>query len=132
MAGFFDTLFSGGAEKEAAQKDILAAQGYQGQALPALQAGYQTGTGALNQAIGAYNPLVNLGAQYSSVAPTLTGALGVGTPDQVAAAQKAFTADPGYKFALDQALQAAQRGFAGGGMTASGNLLDALQKNAVG
>jgi hypothetical protein len=76
--------------------------------------------------------LANLGAQYSSVAPTLTGALGVGTPDQVAAAQKAFTADPGYQFALNQALQAAQRGFAGGGMTASGNLLDALQKNAVG
>jgi hypothetical protein len=132
MAGFFDTLFSGGAEKEAAQKDIAAAQGYQGQALPALQQGYQTGTTALNQGIGAYNPLVQLGAQYSSVAPTLTGALGVGTPDQVAAAQSAFKADPGYQFALDQQLQAVQRGMAGGGMNASGNLLDALQKNAAG
>jgi hypothetical protein len=132
MAGFFDTLFGGGAEKEAAQKDIAAAQGYQGQALPALQQGYQTGTTALNQGIGAYNPLVQLGAQYSSVAPTLTGALGVGTPDQVAAAQKAFTADPGYKFALDQALQAVQRNASTGGMTTSGNLLDALQRNAAG
>ena len=132
MASFLDLAFGGGAEKEAAQRDIMAAQGYQGQALPALQQGYQTGTGAINQAIGAYNPLVSLGAQYSSVAPTLTGALGVGTPDQVAAAQKAFTADPGYKFALDQALQAVQRNASTGGMTTSGNLLDALQKNAVG
>src|SRR6516164_11528145 len=120
MAGFFDTLFSGGAEKEAAQKDIAAEQGY------------QTGTGALNQAIGAYNPLVNLGAQYSSVAPTLTGALGVGTPAQVAAAQSAFQADPGYQFALNQAQQGAMRGAGAGGTTASGNLVDALQKSAVG
>src|SRR6516164_5405508 len=119
MAGFFDTLFSGGAEKEAAQKDIAAEQGY------------QTGTGAINQAIGAYNPLVSLGAQYSSVAPTLTGALGVGTPDQVAAAQKAFTADPGYQFALNQQLQAVQRAMAGSGMNASAYPLDALQKNTA-
>src|SRR6516164_7835692 len=132
MASFLSDLFSGGAEKEAAQKDIAAAQGYQSQALPALQTGYQTGTTALNQAIGAYNPLAQLGAQYSSVAPTLTGALGVGTPDQIAAAKSAFTADPGYQFALNQAQQAATRGAAAGGMTASGNLLDALQKNAVG
>jgi len=131
MADFFSTLFGGGAEKEAAQKDIAAAQMYQAQALPALQQGYQTGTGALNQAIGAYQPLVGLGAQYSQAAPTYLGAMGVGTPQQVAAAQSAFTNQPGYQFALNQAQQAAERAAAAGGMTASGNLIDAEQRNAI-
>src|SRR5215831_18097458 len=132
MAGFFSTLFGGGAEKEAADRDRAIAAQYQAQALPALQQGYDVGKGDITQAIGAYQPLAQLGQTYSSGAPTLMGALGVGTPDQVAAAQSAFKADPGYQFALDQAQQAAMRGAAAGGMTASGNLLDALQKNAVG
>jgi hypothetical protein len=131
MVGFLSGLFGGGYEQDAAQKDLAAAQAYQGQALPALQQGYQTGTTALNQAIGAYSPLVGLGAQYSQAAPTYLGAMGVGTPDQVAAAKSAFTAAPGYQFQLDQAQQAAERAAAAGGMTASGNLIDTEQRNAT-
>jgi hypothetical protein len=100
--------------------------------MPALQQAYQTGQTNLGQAVGAYNPLVNLGAQYSQAAPTYLGAMGVGTPQQVQAAQSAFTNQPGYQFALNQAQQASERAAAAGGMTASGNLIDAEQRNAIG
>jgi hypothetical protein len=132
MASFLSDLFSGGAEKEAAQKDIAAAQGYQGQALPALQQGYQTGTTALNQGIGAFTPLANLGAQYSSVSPLLTNALGAGGAAGQQSALNAFqNYNPGYQFALNQAQQAAERAAGAGGMTASGNLIQAEQQNAT-
>ena len=39
MAGFFDTLFGGGAEKEAADANRALIAGYQPQALGALQHG---------------------------------------------------------------------------------------------
>ena len=132
MVDFLSGLFGGGYEKEAANKDILAANQYSNVALPALASAYQTGQTNLGQAVGAYNPLVNLGAQYSQVAPTLTGALGIGTPQQVSAAGSAFSNDPGYQFALQQAQQAAERAAGAGGMTASGNLIDAEQRNAIG
>jgi hypothetical protein len=131
MVGFLSGLFGGGYEQDAAQKDLAAAQAYQGQALPALQQGYQTGVGALNQGIGAFSPLVGLGAQYSQAAPTYLGAMGVGSPEQVAAAQSAFTSSPGYTYQLGQAQQAAERAAAAGGMTNSGNLINAEQQNAV-
>jgi hypothetical protein len=131
MASFLSDLFSGGAEKEAAQKDIAAAQGYQGQALPALQQGYQTGQTALNQGIGAFTPLANLGTQYSSVSPLLTNALGAGGAAGQQSALNAFqNYNPGYQFALNQAQQAAERAAGAGGMTASGNLIQAEQQNA--
>jgi hypothetical protein len=119
MASFLSDLFGGGAEKEAAAKDTAALQAYQGQALPALQTGYGTGTTAVNTAIGGYQPLTQLGATYSSAAPTMMAALGIGSPQDVANARNAFTASPGYQYTLDQALQSLQR--ARGGM-ASGNL----------
>jgi hypothetical protein len=59
------------------------------------------------------------------------GALGIGTPQQVSAAGSAFSNDPGYQFALQQAQQGAERAAAAGGMTASGNLIDAEQRNAI-
>src|SRR6516164_8581524 len=131
MVDFLSGLFGGGYEKEAANKDILAANQYSNVALPALASAYQTGQTNLGQAVGAYNPLVNLGAQYSQAAPTLMGALGIGTPQQVSAAGSAFSNDPGYEFALQQAQQGAERAAAAGGMTASGNLIDAEQRNAI-
>jgi len=132
MAGWWDTMFGGGSEKEAAQKDVAAANQYSTQAFPVLKTGYDTGTAAINQAIGGYAPLTEMGKTYGAVAPTIAGALGVGSPDQVAAARSAYTASPEYQFSLDQAQQAAERAAAAGGMTRSGNLVDAEQKNAVG
>src|SRR6516162_11767450 len=132
MVDFLSGLFGGGYEKQAAQKDIAAAQAYQGQAMPAIQQAYQTGQTNLGQAVSGYDPLKQLGAQYSQAAPTYLGALGIGTPQQVSAAGSAFHNDPGYQFALQQAQQAAERAAAAGGMTASGNLVDAEQRNAIG
>jgi hypothetical protein len=131
MVDFLSGLFSGGYEQQAANQDKAAAQTYQGQAIPLLQQGYGTGVTNLNQGIGAYQPLVSLGAQYSQAAPTYLGAIGVGTPDQIAAAKSAFTEAPGYQYQLGQAQQGAERAAAAGGMTASGNLIDTEQKNAA-
>jgi hypothetical protein len=121
MASFLDTLFGGGAEAEAADKDRAAAQLYQQQGINALQQGYQTGTGAIQSGIGAYTPLANLGATYSSGAPTYMGAIGAGTPDQGAAARAAFQSSPGNQAVLDQAAQALARTRATSGMGATGN-----------
>lgn len=59
-------------------------------------------------------------------------ALGINGPEGNTRAVGAFQAGPGYQFALDQQQQATERGAAAGGMLASGNLLDQLQRNAVG
>lgn len=133
MAGFFDTLFSGGAQKDAAASDMAALQTYQNTALPALQQTYNTGSQAINSGVGAYTPLANLGATYSGVAPTLMGALGTGTPQQNAAALASFQqANPGYGFQVQQASDAAARAAAAGGMSNSGNALIAADKYAQG
>jgi hypothetical protein len=131
MASFLSTLFGGGAETDAANADKAALAQYQGQANTALQTGYNTGSTALNSAIGAYTPLANLGATYSSGAPMLMGALGVGTPDQTAAAQSAFQNSPGFQAMQDNASQAVARQRAIGGMGASGNAdIDAMMASA--
>jgi hypothetical protein len=75
MADFLSTLFSGGAQEDAAAKNAQALQQYQGTALPALQTGYNTGTTALNSAIGAYTPLANLGQQYTGAGGMLMNSL---------------------------------------------------------
>lgn len=121
MADFLSTLFGGGAEQEAAQKDIAAANQYGTTANTALQQGYTTGTGAINQAIGAYQPLANLGQTYSAAAPNYMAAIGVGTPQQIQQAQTTFQNTPGYQAMLDAANQASTRASAAGGMGNSGN-----------
>jgi hypothetical protein len=123
MASFLDTLFGGGAEQEAAQKDIAAANQYQTQAQGALQQGYTTGSQALNSAVGAYTPLANLGTTYSAAAPAYMAAIGAGTPQQQAAAQQSFQSSPGYQAMLDQAAQSAARTSATSGMGSSGNAI---------
>jgi hypothetical protein len=127
MASFWDTLFGGGAETDAANKNKALAAQYGTDANSYLKTGYDTGVGATNQAIGAYAPLADLGKTYSSVAPTLTGALGIGTPEEVAAARAQYQTSPGYGFQQDQMAQALARQRASGGMGASGNAdIDAM------
>jgi hypothetical protein len=132
MASFLSTLFSGGAEKEAADRDRAAAQLYQGQANQALTSAYGTGTTAINQGVQAFAPLAQLGQTYSSGAQNLMGALGVGTPAQTAQAQQQFQQSPGYQAQLNSALQAVQRQEAAGGMGASGNADIAALLGATG
>lgn len=70
---------------------------------------YANQIGALRGAGAAYDPLAALASKYGGATTTALGALGVGTPEQQAAARGAFTAGPGYSFNLDQGLQSIAR-----------------------
>lgn len=88
-----------------------------------INTGEQKSEGALNSAIGAYQPWVTSG----TAANTMYGnALGLNGADGTAAATGAFQAGPGYQFAMDQGTQAALRGASAAGMLNSGNTLTAL------
>ena len=121
MADFLSTLFGGGAQEDAAAKNAQALQTYQGTALPALQTGYNTGVTNLNNAVGAYQPLANLGSQYSQAGTMLGNALGTNGAAGSQAAQAAFTNAPGYSGAIDAGLSAIDRQRASMGMANSGN-----------
>ena len=126
--GFFDTLFGGGAEKQASAQDLAAIGQYGQQAQNVLAGTYGLGQSQLNQGIGAWTPLAALAASYQGATPTYLGALGVGSPDQIAAAQKAFTSSPAYNYQLQQGLEALQRTQWGAGMGPTGNTnMDTIQ-----
>lgn len=71
-------------------------------------------------------------ARATAGAELYADALGLSGPEGRARANSAFTAGPGYDFALGEAERAILRGAAAAGMTASGNTMDALQRNAIG
>lgn len=119
MAGFLDTLFGGGAEREAAEKNRQLASQYQTSALDYLKTGYGSGTEALNKGISAYDPLAALGAKYNAAGDTWLNALGVNGAD--AQKQASFQTTPGYDITQKAALDAIDRRRAIGGMYASGN-----------
>ncbi|QOG23159.1 hypothetical protein [Bradyrhizobium sp. SEMIA] len=121
MAGFFDTLFGGGAEKEAAEKNRALAAQYQTSALDYLKTGYGTGTDALNKGIAAYDPLAALSVKYSAAGDTWLNALGVNGTDAQKQVRSQFTTIPGYELTQQAALDAIDRRRAIGGMYASGN-----------
>lgn len=117
MAGFFDTLFSGGAEKDAAQKIQQQALQTQTQSLGALKDAYAQETGYGTQAVSAYAPLTALGNQYAPATQMQLDALGLGGPEGTQRAQTAMMATPGVQTALD----IVNRRRAGAGMGNSGN-----------
>jgi hypothetical protein len=121
MASWWDTVFGGGAQEDAAAKNAQALSSYGGTATGALATGYGTGTTNLNKAVGAYTPLANLGAQYSQAGGLLTGALGAGGPAGTAAAQAAFTNAPGYTAATKAGTDAILRQMGTANMSNSGN-----------
>ena len=119
--GLFDTLFSGGAQQTAATANAGALGGYQNTANTALAGGYNTGSSALNSAVGAYTPLASLGTQYNQAGNLLLGAEGAGGAAGTKAAQNAFTNAPGYTGAIDAGTQAILRQMGTSGMGNSGN-----------
>lgn len=121
MAGFFDTLFGGGAEREAAEKNRALAAQYQGSSLDALKSTYGEGTSAINKGISAYDPLAALGTKYNAAGDVWMNALGVNGPEGNAKATAAFQTTPGYDLTQSAALDAIDRRRAIGGMYASGN-----------
>lgn len=94
-----------------------------------INTGEQKSEGALNSAIGAYQPWVDSGVAANKM---YDNALGLNGSDGNAAATGAFQAGPGYQFAMDQGTQAALRGASAGGMLNSGNTLAALTQFGQG
>ncbi|MBS0529758.1 MAG: hypothetical protein JSS22_10260 [Proteobacteria bacterium] len=121
MAGFFDTLFGGGAEKEAANANRALYNTYQQQGTGYLDNALGQSSGVLNSALGAYAPVSNLASMYGGGSKLYLDALGVNGGDAQKAAQSSYTSSPGYQFSLDQGLQALQRTHAAAGNLNSGN-----------
>jgi hypothetical protein len=127
MAGFFDTLFGGGAEREAADKNRALYNQYQGQGSGFLQTGYDTGTANLDKAVGAFQPLSNLATKYGGGTDMYLNALGLNGPQGNATASAAFQNNPGYTGAVTAGLDAINRRRGIGSMSNSGNAdIDAL------
>lgn len=127
MAGFFDTLFGGGAEREAADKNRALTNQYGVDAQGYLKTGYDTGVTNLNKAVGAYDPLSSLATKYNAGGDLYLDALGVNGSAGNARATGAFQNAPGYTGAVDAGLDILNRRRAGQGMGASGNAdIDAL------
>src|SRR6516162_266573 len=132
MASFFSDLMGGPAKEAAFQNTGLLANQYMPAATGALSSAYGTGTNALNQATGYYQPLANLAQNYYGAAPMLANALGLNGPQGGQTALQAFQgANPQFGYGLKLAQQAAERAAAAGGMTASGNLINTEQQNAT-
>lgn len=127
MAGFFDTLFGGGAEREAADKNRAQIAQYGTQAQDYLKSSYDTGRGDIGSAIGAYTPLTDLAAKYNQGGDLYRDALGINGPQGNARATGAFQNNPGYTGAVTAGLDAINRRRGVGGMSDSGNAdIDAL------
>lgn len=149
MADFLSTLFGGGAEKEAADKNraLYNQYGVQGagyldkgltSATGAINTGYSTGQDYLTAGQGylgagqgyldqAASPLSALASKYGGATSLYTDALGVNGAAGNARAQGAFTTAPGYEQGINAGIDVLNRRRAAGGMLDSGNAdLDAL------
>lgn len=121
MASFLSTLFGGGAEQEAADKNRALYNTYDSQGTANINAGYNTARGDLTNALGAYQPLASLAQKYTGGTDMLLNALGINGASGNAAASAAFQNNPGYQSGLTAGLDAINRRRAAGGMLDSGN-----------
>lgn len=126
-----------------AQQNLLSGQA---DSLKSLNSGYETGradaiTGFnnagntldtyYNEATKQYEPMAQQGAGASQMQAALSGALG---PEAEAQAIANFTESPGQKYLRDQQEQSILRNESalGGGVSANGRVLTALQEQAMG
>ncbi len=124
MADFLSTMFGGGAEREAANKNRGVLANYQTQGLGALDSGLTNSKAALDRAGGIYTGLQN---KYGKGSDLYLDALGVNGGDAARTAQQSYTTGPGYQAGIDAGIDVLNRRRASGGMLDSGNAdLDAL------
>lgn len=122
--GLFDTLFGGGSEKAAADKNRALLSDYLNKGTSALDSGLTSSTGYLNSA---GTTLSDLQKKYGAGTDLYLNALGVNGADAAKTAQQSFTNNPGNEAAINAGLDAINRRRAAGGMLDSGNAdLDAL------
>ena len=107
--GLLDTLFGGGAETEAADKNRALYNQYGTTGQGYLDTGLTQSTGALNSALGAYAPLSALASKYGQGTDMYMNSLGLNGAAGNTAATNAFQAGPGYQFQMDQGLDAINR-----------------------
>ena len=125
--GIFDTLFGGGAEAEAADKNRALYNQYGTTGQGYLDTGMTGSKDALNSALGAYAPLSALATKYGQGTDMYLNSLGLNGAAGNTAATNAFQAGPGYQFQMDQGLDAINRQRAAAGMLGSGNAgIDAM------
>ena len=128
MASFLSTLFGGGAEKEAANKNNIIGQVAHDRNMGFLDTGLGKSSGYLNSALDAYSPLASLAGDYRNASTLYQNVLGVNGADAAKQGWQSFTNNPGTEAAIDAGLSAINRRRAVGGMLGSGNAdLDALQ-----
>lgn len=128
MASFLSTLFGGGAEAEAANKNRALYDTYGTKGAEYLKSGYDTARGDLTDALSSYAPLSELAKKYGTGTSLYLDALGANGAAGNARATGAFQAGPGYEFTRDSGLDALNRRRAAGGMLDSGNAdLDAIK-----
>jgi hypothetical protein len=118
MAGFFDTVFGGGAEKEAADKNRALYSQYGTVGTGFLDNGLAGSKDALAQAKAEYNPYATAGTGALAM---LGNAYGLNGAAGNAAASSAFTTAPGYDQGINSGLNAISRQRAATGMLDSGN-----------
>lgn len=126
---FFGDLFSNDDAEQAAQQKISGLNAGYNQASDLFGQGRNALTTNYAAGLAPYQRLSGLGASGASAYGDATGANGSAG---YANAVKNFQANPGYQFALDQGLQAIDRGAASRGMLTSGNTLNAEQQYGTG
>jgi hypothetical protein len=94
-----------------------------------INTGEDKSAGAINSAVDVYQPWVDSGTAANSM---YSNALGLNGAEGNAAATGAFQAGPGYDFAVDESMRAAERAASAGGTLSSGNLIAALQDRGNG
>lgn len=125
--GLFD-LFTGGAERRAADGNRALANSYQSKGTDFVNEGYNAARGDLNNALGSFTSLSDLGKKYGAGTDLYLDALGTNGAAGNARATGAFQAGPGYEFTLNSGLDALNRRRAAGGMLDSGNAdIDAIK-----
>lgn len=121
--------FSGRDGRLAASAQAEAANRGRDMALGELDQGFDRTSGLYDNAQGFFQPYQQAGQQGMQ---TYLGSLGLGGQEGRDQAVGAFQAGPGYQFAMDQGMQAANRAASAGGMLTSGNTLQALTRFGQG
>lgn len=130
--GFLGSLTgsnTGKATMAAADQNKGLITGFQGLGNNIINTGEQKSEGALDSAIGAYQPWVTSGGAANNL---YGDALGLNGSEGNVRATGAFQTGPGYEFARNEAEQAGLRAASAGGMLASGNTLAALSDRTQG
>jgi len=128
LRGFSD-LFSGDSVRRAADAKAAGLAAGRESAYGAIDEGLSGARSQYEQAVRPFDALVTRGMTGYDAYADASGANG---PEGLARAYASYRESPGFRFALDEAARAVERGQGRLGMLASGNTLAALNDRATG